>query len=166
MEEGFGGFLSSPLEVVAHTVWRTRQGGCVEGDTGNKRCGGHCRKDIRAIQGVDAIAGRIFGSKFQVLHVLWYSFYRGYGFCMEEGSRSVLKKEEGYRISCGGRSRSVLEKELCVRASLHPIPLCKFFGKAYCHVSAGILWNSWVKFSSFSGSFLSQAQCHGKLSQQ
>jgi hypothetical protein len=72
VEDGFGGFLSSPLDVVAHTVWQTRQGECVEGDTGNKRYGGHCRKDTWAIQGVDAIAERIFGSRFQVLHAFWY----------------------------------------------------------------------------------------------
>jgi hypothetical protein len=91
VEEGFGGFLSSPLDVVAHTVWQTRQGGCAEGDMVNKRYGGHCRKDIWATQGVDAIAGRIFGSKFQVLHVFWYLFYRGMDFAWRKDHVQFLK---------------------------------------------------------------------------
>lgn len=56
VEEGFGGYLSSPLDVVAHTAWRTRQGAQIRGDTGNKWYGGHCGKDIWATQGVDVIA--------------------------------------------------------------------------------------------------------------
>jgi hypothetical protein len=73
---------------------------------------------------------------------------------VEEDHNQYLRKN-----LCGGRSQSVFEEELSVRASLHPIPMCKFFGKAYCHVSVGIPWNSRVRFSSFSGLFLSHAQC-------
>jgi hypothetical protein len=61
VEEGFRGFLSSPLDAVAHTVWQTRQGAQRGGDMGNNRHGGHWRKDIWATQGVDVTAERIFG---------------------------------------------------------------------------------------------------------